>query len=70
MGQEPQAFDSTVTQIEAYIKQLRESQHPDDARLMLLKGFIGAIAGAPELLEQIDELSQQRDCNYNWEDLE
>lgn len=59
-----QTFESVVAQIEDYIRQLKKSQYPDDTRLVMLKGFLGATTGVPELLKQIEDLSTANEVLY------
>ena len=47
-------FDRLTSQIRQFIQDLQQSPHDDAACHMALKGFCGAIAGIPELLEEME----------------
>jgi len=47
-------FDCLTHQIQQFIQDLQQSPHDDAACHMALKGFCGAIAGLPALLEEME----------------
>jgi len=47
-------FDRLTSQIQQFIQDLQQSPHDDAACYMALKGFCGAIAGLPSLLEEME----------------